>query len=159
MRTVQQGDQVLVHFVKRTQSGEVDSSRGRAPLEVTVGTAHRRLPGLGLALVGLGQGQRVMLVVPAEEAYGPSLANRIRRLTPARFPAGAALAAGRWVRATDRNGHRRLVRVVETRPDRVVVDTNHPWAGQDVAVEVEVVSILEGSPDRANPAPPAPGAR
>ena len=31
MRTVQQGDRVQVHFVKRTQRGDVDSSRGRTP--------------------------------------------------------------------------------------------------------------------------------
>ena len=34
MRTVQQGDRVQVHFVKRTQRGDVDSSRGRTPLEL-----------------------------------------------------------------------------------------------------------------------------
>jgi FKBP-type peptidyl-prolyl cis-trans isomerase 2 len=155
MRTVQQGDRVLVHFVKRTQSGGVDSSRGRTPLELTVGTAHRRLPGLGLSLVGVGEGQRVMLVVPPEQAYGLPLADRLRQLTPSRFPEGESLAVGNWVHATDRHGHRRLVRVVEARPDRVVVDTNHPWAGQAVAVEVEVVSILNGSPDQARPGPSA----
>src|SRR6516162_8638004 len=54
MRTVQQGDRVLVHYVKRFQDGSVASSRDRceAPLELTVGTDHPRLPGLGLALVG-----------------------------------------------------------------------------------------------------------
>jgi FKBP-type peptidyl-prolyl cis-trans isomerase 2 len=68
---------------------------------------------------------------------------------------------GNWVRATDRHGHRRRVRVVEARPDRVVVDTNHPWAGQAVAVEVEVVLILDKSADRADPgtSAAAPGAR
>jgi FKBP-type peptidyl-prolyl cis-trans isomerase 2 len=155
MRTVQQGDRVRVHFVKRTLRGDVDSSRGRTPLELTIGTDHRRLPGLGLALVGLGEGQRVMLVVPPEQAYGLPLANRLRRLARSRFPEGESLAVGNWVRATDRHGHRRLVRVVEARPDRVVVDTNHPWAGQAVALEVEVVLILDESPDQADPGTPA----
>jgi len=155
MRTVQQGDRVQVHFVKRTQTGDVASSRGRTPLEMTVGKEHRRLPGLGLALVGLEEGGRVMLVVPAEQAYGLPATDRVRQLARSRFPTDEPLAAGSWVLATDRHGHRRLVRILEERDDRVVVDTNHPWAGQSVALEVEVVSILAGPTDHGQA--PSPG--
>ena len=45
MRTVQKGDRVQVHYVKRLQDGTVVSSHGRAPLELTVGVDCRRLPG------------------------------------------------------------------------------------------------------------------
>jgi peptidylprolyl isomerase len=141
MRTARQGDRVRVHFVKRTQAGAVSSSRGKPPLELTVGAEHRRLPGLGLALVGLGEGERVKVVVPPERAYGLPRPDRVRRLLRSRFPQEQALAAGNWVRATGRTGRRLLVRVVEVRDDLVVVDANHPWAGQAVVMEVELVSI------------------
>jgi FKBP-type peptidyl-prolyl cis-trans isomerase 2 len=141
MRTAQQGDRVRVHFVKRTQGGAVSSSRGKAPLEVTVGAEHRRLPGLGLALVGLGEGQRVKVHVPPEQAYGLPSPERVRRLLRKRFPEGQALATGSWVHATGRTGRRLLVRIMEVRDDVVVVDTNHPWAGQALVMEVELVSI------------------
>jgi peptidylprolyl isomerase len=157
MRTVQQGDRVRVHFIQRTHRGDTSSSRGRAPLELTVGTEHRRLPGLGLALVGLNEGERVRLLVPPEQAYGRSRPERVRRLARARFPDDEVLAVGSRVRVTDRKGRRRLVRVVEVQRDAVVVDANHPWAGQTVALEVEVVSIGAppsrgdgGSPEAAN---------
>ena len=48
MQTAQSGDRVRIHYVKRFQDGSVVSSTGRAPVEMTVGTDHPRLPGLGL---------------------------------------------------------------------------------------------------------------
>lgn len=141
MRTVQEGDRVQVHYVKRSQRGAVVSSRGRGPLELVVGTAHRRLPGLGLALVGMREGERVRVLVPAEQAYGPADAHRLRKLARARFPAQPDPRVGSWVRVADRKGRRRPVRVMEVSGDAVVVDTNHPWAGQAIALEVEVVAI------------------
>ncbi len=141
MRTAQQGDRVRVHFVKRAPNGAVTSSRGRAPLELTVGTDHRRLPGLGMALVGLGEGQRVQVHVPAEQAHGAQGAERLRRLSRSRFPSDRALSADSWVRVTNRQGQRRLVRIVEVCDNIVVVDTSHPWAGQALTLEVELVAI------------------
>ena len=58
-----------------------------------------------------------------------------------RFAGDGELQVGRWGRATDRKGRRRPVRIVEVRDDAVVVDTNHPWAGQAIAMEVEILSI------------------
>jgi peptidylprolyl isomerase len=149
MRTAQLGDRVSVHFVKRAQSGAVTSSRGRAPLEVMVGVDDRRLPGLGIALVGLGEGEQVKVLVPAERAYGQPRPARVRRLARARFPAGQPLTTGSWVRLVDRKGRRRRVRILEVSDTAVVVDCNHPWAGQGVALEVQIVSILApvGEPD------------
>jgi FKBP-type peptidyl-prolyl cis-trans isomerase 2 len=146
MRTVRQGDRVCVHFVKRSQRGEVISSRGQAPLELEVGTANRRLPGLGLALVGMSEGQQVVVTVPAHLAYGPPGPERLRRVARSRFTPEQDLSVGRWVRVMARNGRRRLVRVVEVHETSVVVDTNHRWAGQDVVLEVEVLSIKAPAP-------------
>jgi hypothetical protein len=82
MQTAKQGDRVQVHNVKRFQDGSVASfrSRGRPPLELTVGTHHPRLPGLGLSLVGLAPGNHVTVNVPAERASGLP---RARQGTPA----------------------------------------------------------------------------
>jgi FKBP-type peptidyl-prolyl cis-trans isomerase 2 len=143
MRTVQQGDRVQVHYVKRFQDGSVASSRsrGHTPLELTIGIDHPRLPGLGLGLVGLAPGNHVTLAVPAERAYGLADPGRILRLARTRFPEPQALAAGKWVRILNRRGRRRLVRIVEVRDQMVVVDTNHPRAGQAMELEVEVITI------------------
>jgi peptidylprolyl isomerase len=141
MQTAQAGDRVQVHYVKRLQDGSVASSRKRAPLELTVGIDHPRLPGLGLALVGLVPGARTTVRVPSELAYGPSDPTRVHRWARTRFPNDLALPVGKWVRIASRQGRHRLVRIVEVRDRMVVVDTNHPWAGQALEMEVELIDI------------------
>jgi peptidylprolyl isomerase len=141
MQTAQAGDRVQVHYVKRFQDGSRASSRGRAPLELTVGVDHPRLPGLGLALVGLSPGTSTTVSVPAERAYGRSDPARVRRWARARFPEGVALPVGKWVQVANGEGRRRLVRIVEVRGRTVVVDTNHRWAGQAMNLNVELIGI------------------
>ena len=68
MHTAQTGDRVQVHYVVRSPDGSARSSRGREPLELTVGIEHPRLPGLGLGLVGLAPGETAKLTVPPERA-------------------------------------------------------------------------------------------
>src|SRR5947209_4692372 len=117
MRTAQPGDQVQVHYAIRSQDGSKASSRGRAPIHLTVGVDHRRLPGLGLALVGLAPGARTTLQVPAEQAYGLSDPTRIHNWSRKRFPREAALRIGTWVRLTNKQGRRRLVRILVVTED------------------------------------------
>jgi peptidylprolyl isomerase len=160
MRTVQQGDRVQVHYVKRLQDGTTASSR--EPFELTVGIDHPRLPGLGTELVGLTPGQSATVTVPPERAYGLPNPARIRRCSPARFPQQAPLRVGKLVRFTQAQGRRRLVRILEVSSKMVVVDANHPWAGQSLVLEVKLVAFVE-APNRsdtsvANPGGSAPSA-
>lgn len=141
MQTAQSGDCVQVHYVKRLQGGTVASSRTDAPLELTVGIAHPRLPGLGLALVGLAPGARATLSVPPEKAYGMIDPTRVHRLARTRFPKSSVLSVGKLVRIRDRKGKRHVVRVLEVGVKSVVVDTNHRWAGQALELQVELISI------------------
>jgi len=145
MQTAQPGDRVRVHYVKRFRDGSVASSRGRAPIELTVGSDHPRLPGLGLALVGLTPGASTTISVPPERAYGPSDPSRVRRWARTRFPEDQPLQVGEWARVLSRGGRRRLVRILEVHDNLVVVDTNHRGAGQALNLEVELIDIQ--SPD------------
>jgi FKBP-type peptidyl-prolyl cis-trans isomerase 2 len=149
MRTSQVGDRVQVHYVKRFPNGAVRSSRirGESPLEVTVGTHHPRLPGLGSELVGLAEGARVQLSIPAERAYGLLNPERIRRVASARFGDTQNLKVGRLARMQLTPGRSRLVRVVEVQGCVVVVDMNHPRAGQALELEVEMVAIATAAPE------------
>lgn len=148
MRTSQFGDRVRVHYVQTFEDGTVRSSRtGGAPLDVIVGTDHRRLPGLGLNLVGLAEGQRVTLDIPAERAFGAPDPACVRPVARTRFAEDQHLAPGTRTRMRLRGNRCRTVRVVELRGRLVVVDLNHPRCGQSVRVEVELVTILEAAPD------------
>ena len=147
MQTVQRGDHVQVHYVKRFQDGSVASSRGRTPLELTVGVDHPRLPGLGLALVGLAPGATATVRVPAERGYGPSDPARVHRWRRTRFPQDQALSVGKWMRITNSQGRRRLVRILEVRGQTVIVDTNRRGAGQALELDVQLIGIQAPATD------------
>jgi FKBP-type peptidyl-prolyl cis-trans isomerase 2/DNA-binding NarL/FixJ family response regulator len=150
MRTVQQGDRVYVHYVKRWQDGSVAGSR--EPLELTVGTDHPRLPGLGAELVGLAPGQATTLTVPPERAHGLPDPARVRRWSRERFPKEAKLRPGKLVRVTNAQGRHRLVRVLEVTGKVVVVDANHRRAGQRLDLEVQFVAFCEPGAGAGAPA-------
>ena len=94
-------------------------------------------------MVGLIVGTDVTLTVPAELAYGLPNPSRVRKVARDRFPADEDLVVGRRVRLSNRGGGSRSVRVVSVRNRTVVVDANHPWAGQGVELRVELVAILD----------------
>jgi FKBP-type peptidyl-prolyl cis-trans isomerase 2 len=153
MQTARLGDSVRVRYVKRAQDGSVAAARSRTPVELTVGVDHPRLPGLGLALVGLAPGAVTTVRVPAGYGHGPTDPARIHRWARARFPKGQPLAAGQWVAFANSRGRRRLVRVVEVGARTVVVDSNSRWAGRALELEVELLGILASAP--GPDAPPA----
>jgi FKBP-type peptidyl-prolyl cis-trans isomerase 2 len=101
-------------------------ARRPVPLELTVGVDDPRLPGLGLALVGLAAGGRITVVVPATRAHGRYDPGRIYRLARSRLPPGRPVVVGQWLRMTDRRGRRRLVRILQADVLAVIVDNNHP---------------------------------
>jgi FKBP-type peptidyl-prolyl cis-trans isomerase 2 len=92
-----------------------------------------------LALVGLAPGEAARLTVPAERAYGTPDPGRVRRWPRRWFAEHETLQPGKTVRVTD--SRRRRVRVLQVNSKAVVVDANHPWAGQALEMVVELVSI------------------
>ena len=168
MQPVRLGDRVQVHYVKRLSDGSAATSRGRPPLELTAGSQHPRLPGIGKALLGLFPGDIVTVSVPPDYAYGPYDTGRVHCLARARFPQDQSLAAGKRVQVLDRRGRRRSVRILEVRETTVLVDSNHRFAGQTLEIKVKVIGIqaqaaCPGTPvaeDQADStAPPGRGPR
>ncbi|QDU19723.1 FKBP-type peptidyl-prolyl cis-trans isomerase [Urbifossiella limnaea] len=149
MRMSQVGDRVLVHFVKRYADGAVRSSPDAAPLGVTVGTRHPRLPGLWGELVGLKAGDTARFTVPADRAFGATDPTRVVCVSRTRFAAEATLTPGRPARMRLSGGRSRRVRVIEVRAKDVLVDANHPRCGQALDLEVRLVAF-EASTAPAN---------
>jgi FKBP-type peptidyl-prolyl cis-trans isomerase 2 len=153
MQPVQHGDRVQVHYVKRLSDGSAATSRGRAPLELTAGCEHPRLPGLGTTLEGLFPGDVVTVSIPPDHAYGLYETGRVRCWARSRFPHDEPLAVGKRVRILDKRGRCRSVRVLEVRESTVLVDTNHRFAGQTLEIKVKVIRIEGRAGDSGTPAP------
>jgi peptide-methionine (S)-S-oxide reductase len=123
-----------VRFTARTADGrEVDSSSSaQGDAFFIVGEEPPRVPGLDAAVTGLALGGKATKTVPA--AFGPRSDADVIRVPGAMAPPG--LEVGDTVRMGD--GRPGLITAVSS--SEIVVDVNHPMAGQDVVLDVEVVA-------------------
>lgn len=73
----QDGKKVTVHYVGKFMDGkQFDSSRGKGPFEVTLGTGSV-IKGWEEGLVGVKAGGKRLLIIPPELAYGKTGSGRI----------------------------------------------------------------------------------
>ncbi len=111
------------------------------------------LPGLERGVVGLAPGERREFVVDADEAFGSPDDNAIIELDRADLPEnGKTLHVGDELVAEDDDDDHIVMRVVELKPDTVLVDTNHPLAGQTVRFEVLVCGVRAATEDEISAA-------
>lgn len=137
---VQPGSVVHLEYTLMNEQGEVlDSNRGRTPLVFTQGQGEV-IPGLERALLGMKVGEHKRVTVPPEEGYGPIDPAAITEVPKAQVPPDA-LAVGARLRGSSRSGREVSVRVREIKDDTVVLDLNHPLAGQTLVFDVTVILV------------------
>jgi FKBP-type peptidyl-prolyl cis-trans isomerase SlyD len=85
-------------------------------------------------------------LAPAE-AYGEHDATKIDTLPRSAFARVPNLAVGMRLEGQDANGRTLTVRVMEIREDTVVIDANHPLAGETLTFAIEVLAIREATAD------------
>ena len=130
------GDTVRVHYTGTLDSGEeFDSSRGRDPLEFTIG-AQDVISGFENAVRGLAVGESVTVRLEPADAYGERDESLVVEIPADQAPEG--LEVGQQVQFT--NGA--VATVTEIGDDTITVDQNHPLAGQVLTFEIELVEIL-----------------
>jgi FKBP-type peptidyl-prolyl cis-trans isomerase SlyD len=103
------------------------------------------LPALESALEGLAAGAARTVELSARDAYGerkPELEMEIARED---FPPD--VAAGDRFELEREDGTEVVVRVLGVSDDGVVVDFNHPLAGQRIRFEIEVLEARAGTPE------------
>lgn len=137
---VRPGAVVHLEYTLTSPQGErLDSTQGRAPLVFTVGGGEV-IPGLERALIGMRTGERKRITVLPAEAYGPVDPDAVAEVERGRVPAEAQHVGAR-VRGHTRSGREVLVRVREVKDATVVLDLNHPLAGQTLVFEVSVILV------------------
>jgi FKBP-type peptidyl-prolyl cis-trans isomerase 2 len=146
MAQVKSGDKIKVHYHGKLTSGETfDSSAGREPLEFEVG-AGMVIPGFDEGVTGMAVGEKKTINIPFGEAYGPRNPEMVIEMPKERFPADMELEVGMPLGMSDQNGQQFQVTVVEIKEEVVMLDANHPLAGQDLIFDLELVEIAGSSP-------------
>jgi FKBP-type peptidyl-prolyl cis-trans isomerase SlyD len=136
---------VSIDYTLKNDAGEVlDTSEGEEPLEYLHGHG-QIVPGLEKALAGKGHGDKVKVKVSPEEGYGERDPERIIRVPRSQLPQGLTPEVGMSLAAQGDDGELIPLRVAEVQNDAVLLDANHPLAGEALHFEVEIKSIREAT--------------
>ena len=127
---VKDGNTVRVHYTGTFSDGEVfDSSREREPLEFTIGDGSL-IPGFEDALLGHN----------ADEAYGEHLEELLMEVPVSEVPEDIKPEVGMMLQIATDDGDME-VQIVEVNDKVVVLDANHPLAGEDLTFDIEVIDV------------------
>ena len=142
--TIGPGSEVLMHFSLSLVDGTVaDSTNEGEPLRFVMGDG-TLIEGLELVLYGLKQGDRQCLSIEPRDAFGFPDEDNIHTLPRSEFPADIPLEAGLIIGFTTPSGEEVPGAIKEIREDEVVVDFNHPLAGNEIIFDVEILEIKPG---------------
>ncbi|MGF1461158.1 MAG: peptidylprolyl isomerase [Leptolyngbyaceae cyanobacterium] len=135
---VETGKTVKVHYTGKLNDGSVfDSSEGRDPLEFQVGSG-QVIPGFDAAIQQMDIGSSKTITIPSTEAYGEVREEMIALVPHAQFPEGMNPEVGQTLQLQTPQGAL-PVRVTEVKDNGVVIDGNHPLAGQDLTFDLTLV--------------------
>lgn len=141
---------VQMHYEGTLDDGTVfDSSEGREPLEFIYGVG-MLIPGLEMEMEGLQAGDRKTVRVPAEDAYGPYFEEALQEIPKGEFPPDLQLEEGMQLVAQTQQGPIQ-VSVLEVREESVLIDFNHPLAGEALNFAIEVMSVRDATQEELRP--------
>jgi len=143
MRAAKQGDTVRVHYRGKLQDGSVfDETFDREPLRFTIGGG-QLIPGFEEAVVGMKPGDSKTTEVPVGKAFGPYLEERVVEVPKNTFARwGPEPVTGERVPIPQRNGPSIDAIVTDVTESKVTVDFNHPFAGQDLTIDIKLLEIV-----------------
>ncbi|HIG73598.1 MAG TPA: peptidylprolyl isomerase [Bacteroidetes bacterium] len=135
------GDTVRVHYTGTLQDGtQFDSSKGRDPLQFTVG-AGQVVPGFDKAVSGMEVGETKTVTIDAKDAYGEPDPNQVVEVSKDQLPPDSNVSVGDQLQLGMQNGGSMIVRVAEVNENSILLDANHPLAGEDLTFEITLDSV------------------
>ncbi|HEY73130.1 MAG: peptidylprolyl isomerase [Chloroflexi bacterium] len=139
--TVTDGLLVSLDYVLHLDGGTlVASSDDRAGLEFVQGQG-QIISGLEQALYGMAVGDEKSVVIAPADGYGERDSEAFRVIASEEFPPEMALKRGAAIHMRDEEGRAVVAFVADVRPGGVLLDFNHPLAGQTLHFHVRVSAL------------------
>jgi FKBP-type peptidyl-prolyl cis-trans isomerase SlyD len=133
---------VSLDYVLQLDDGqEVDRSADGEPLEYLHGH-HQIIPGLERALDGMKVGDEKQVVIAPTDGYGERDPEQVRVVPRSMFPADVEIAEGEILQLRDSQSDQVFeTQVLEVNPTEVVLDFNHPLAGETLHFDVRIAGL------------------
>jgi FKBP-type peptidyl-prolyl cis-trans isomerase SlyD len=133
---------VQLEYELLLDDGEIiDQSDNENPLEFLQGSG-QIIPGLEKELYGMTVGEEKQVVVEPADGYGEYDREDVGKVSRDVFPKDLELEEGLSLRMRDsQGGESYQATVLEIQPESVVLDFNHPLAGEKLHFNVKVIDL------------------
>jgi FKBP-type peptidyl-prolyl cis-trans isomerase SlyD len=133
----------LEYELKLANDEVIDYSEDNAPLEYLHGYQNI-VPGLENELAGMAIGEKKKVTVPPEQGYGERDPDSVAEYPRDTFPESLKLEVGEPIAMRDsESGESFQAFVTEIHPETVMLDFNHPLAGETLFFKVKIAGLRE----------------
>ena len=133
---VKTGDKVKVHYTISLKDGTVfDKSKEGKPMELEVGNS--QIPrGFNSTITGMKLDEEKKVVIESKDAYGKRDETLVMTFERTNLPKSFEPKLGKLIKFQGIAGT-----IVGIQEKDIILDGNHPLAGKDVVLDVQVVGI------------------
>jgi peptidylprolyl isomerase len=142
MAQARTGDTVRVHYEGRLADGTVfASSIDRDPVKLTIG-AQRVIPAFEAATVGMEPDESKTIRIPVEQALEQFREELVPTIRLEALAADLQPEVGQKLQAIDTDGRSACLTVLDVSEQTVMINANHPLAGEDLTLDILLVEIV-----------------
>jgi FKBP-type peptidyl-prolyl cis-trans isomerase SlyD len=144
---VEYGKVVKLEYTLWVDDELVESTEEDGPVEFLQGY-QEVIPGLEDAVAGMHVGEEREVTIEPEDGYGEYDGEAVEEVPIEVFPDDADLSLGMPVELFDEESEESVEGyIAEVRTDTVVVDMNHPLAGERLTFRIKVVGVRQATPE------------
>jgi FKBP-type peptidyl-prolyl cis-trans isomerase SlyD len=137
--TVSKGKMISLEYTLKLDNNQVvETNVGKAPLTYTQG-AHQIVRGVETAVEGMTVGEAKQVIVTPADGYGVKDLTALHELPKQKVPED--IKVGMKLHGKDPSGRVVQPIVKEIKEHTVLLDFNHPLAGQTLHFDVKVVDV------------------
>lgn len=142
MNTVISADsKVTLHFELKFENGDIiDSNFEKDPATFAIGDGSL-LPGFEKKLLGLTASEQATFTVPPEDGFGQPNPNNVQSFQRDTFADDMDLQEGLVISFADASQSELPGVIKSVDDDVVIVDFNHPLAGESIVFDVKIVAV------------------
>ena len=133
---------VTMHYKVLNAQGQL-LDKAQEPTSYLHGGYDNTLPKIEEALEGQEVGYSTTLKLTAADAFGERDESLLQTIDKKDFPPGVKV--GGQLRGRSADGREQVFNVVKIKGDKVILDGNHPWAGQNLTMSLKVLEVRAAS--------------
>jgi FKBP-type peptidyl-prolyl cis-trans isomerase SlyD len=141
---VQNGQVVSMEYTLTVDGKIVDTSAGGEPLEYLHGSGNI-IAGLEREMEGMSIGESKSVVVAPADGYGEVDEEAFVEAPRDKFPKDMPIKKGIEMELTGPEGQPMYARIERLEGENVVLNLNHPLAGEELHFDVKVVGMREAT--------------